>query len=84
MLNFCPKITKAQFRFMPGKDMDNNTKTIEISGEELKEYTFYVYSDEKNSTISSNKIAFHLGTNDGIGKADDATDVKDFQRNVDC
>lgn len=69
---------KAQFRFMPGKDMDNNTKTIEISGEELKEYTFYVYSDEKNSTISSNKIAFHLGTNDGIGKADDATDVKDF------
>lgn len=69
---------KAQFRFIPGKDSENNTKIVEISGVELKEYTFYIFSDEKNSTISSNKIAFHLGTNDGIGKAADATDVKNF------
>lgn len=68
----------AQFRFIPGKDSDDNTKIVEIKGETLKEYTFYVYSDEKNSTISSNKIAFHLGTNDGIGQATDATDVKNF------
>lgn len=73
---------KAQFRFIPGRDSEGNTKILEISGSQLKKYTFYIYSDEKNSTISSNKISFNIGTNDAIGKAVDGTDQKDFFKGI--
>lgn len=55
---------KAEFRYTYGDD-DDNWSTIQISGANWVEYSFYVYNED-DSDRTSDRIEFHLGTNDGI------------------
>lgn len=69
-----PEGKKAQFRFIYG---DDTTKwsTLNIEGAELKEYKFYVHNENAEKSISSNKIMFLLGSNDGLVNS---VETKDF------
>lgn len=55
----------AEFRFIYGNDT-TKWSTLNIVGDEMAEYKFYVYNEDTESAVSSNKISFHLGTNDGL------------------
>lgn len=73
---FLPSGKTAEFRFIHGDD-SSKWETIEIADSRnangMVEYTFYLYN-EQESSISSNKIAFYLGTYEN--------DEKDFFRGI--
>lgn len=73
-----PEGKNAEFRFIYGNET-TKWSTINISGTSLKEYKFYVYNEDTETPISSNKISFHIGTNDGLVGS---TDTKNFFKGI--
>lgn len=68
-----PEGKKAEFRFEYGNATDR-WSTVYIDSEEWTEYTFYIYNGD-TSSVSNNKFAFYLGSNESKVEGDNLEDM---------
>ncbi|HQC54602.1 MAG TPA: hypothetical protein PKX91_02645 [Clostridia bacterium] len=73
-----PEGKSPEFRFIYGNDT-TKWSTVKIDSQNKKEYEFYIFNEDESSSVSNNKISFHIGTNDGIRES---IDTKNFFKGI--